>query len=102
MLLLSLSACTPIGVPHVGCMPSEPVGSNRVDKEMTMREGRTAIDQIFTELFNVRAEAPEASDFLRTIMEPKQLLVYDIALWCETEMLKCRDAEAYFAACLMG
>ena len=47
-------------------------------------------------------EVPESADILRAIMDPKQLLIYDLALRCETEMLKCNGAEAYFAGCLMG
>jgi hypothetical protein len=50
----------------------------------------------------MRGETEEATDFLRTIMDPTQLLIYDLAVQCETEMLKCNTAEAYFAGCLMG
>ena len=72
------------------------------DKESTIREGLAAIDSVFQRLLHMRAETKEAADFLRTIMDPKQLSIYDLALQCETEMLKCNAAEAYFAGCLMG
>jgi hypothetical protein len=72
------------------------------DKESTIREGIEAIDRVFQRLLHMRAETKEATDLLRNIMDPKQLSIYDLALQCETEMLKCNSAEAYFAGCLMG
>ena len=72
------------------------------DKESTIREGLDAIDTVFQRLLHMRAETGEATGFLRFIMDPTQLSIYDLALQCETEMLKCNSAEAYFAGCLMG
>jgi hypothetical protein len=76
--------------------------SYMIDKESSIRQSIAAIDRVFVELLNMRVETTEATDFLRAIMDPKQLLIYDLALRRETEMLKCNGAEAYFAGCLMG
>jgi hypothetical protein len=54
------------------------------------------------ELLHLQTGTDETRDVMRAIMDPKHLLVYDLALQCEEEMLKCSAASAYFAGCLMG
>jgi hypothetical protein len=41
-------------------------------------------------------------DAMRRCMDEKQLQMYDLALFCEGEMLKARETNANLAACLMG
>ena len=72
------------------------------DKNSTIRDGAAAVDKVTAELLHVQVGTRETLDVLRSIMDPKHLLVYDLALQCETEMLKCHEATAYFAGCLMG
>lgn len=72
------------------------------DHESIIRDGLGVIDPIFRRLFGKSVETKDVTDLLRTIMDPTQLVIYDLALQCETEMLRCNDAGAYFAGCLMG
>lgn len=39
---------------------------------------------------------------MRRIMDPKEIQMFDLGLYCETEMLKAHRADAHMAACLMG
>jgi hypothetical protein len=39
---------------------------------------------------------------LRSIIDPKHLSVFTLALRCETEMLICQENKSYLAGCLMG
>lgn len=41
-------------------------------------------------------------EFMRKTMDPMQIKMFDLALYCETEMLKSHNAKAHVAACLMG
>jgi hypothetical protein len=73
-----------------------------IDKELALRDGVAAVNKMMAEALHLQAGTPETHNFLRSIMDPKHLLLYDLALRCETEMLKCDKTEAFFAGCLMG
>jgi hypothetical protein len=48
------------------------------------------------------ASSEEIHNAMRQCMDPKELQMFDLALFCEQEMIKAQQAEAHFAACLMG
>jgi hypothetical protein len=39
---------------------------------------------------------------MRRCMDAKELQMYDLALFCEQEMIRAQQAKAHFSACLMG
>jgi hypothetical protein len=42
------------------------------------------------------------TQLMRSAMDKKQLLLYDLATFCELEMVRCSESKSYFAGCLMG
>ncbi len=48
------------------------------------------------------ADTEQITRALRRSMDAKELQMYDLALFCETEMLKAHKAKAHLAGCLMG
>jgi hypothetical protein len=66
-----------------------------MDKNSTIRDSAAAVDRMTAELLHLQTGTDETRDVMRAIMDPKHLLVYDLALQCEEEMLKCSAASAY-------
>lgn len=48
------------------------------------------------------ASSEELQEAMRRYMDPQELQMYDLAHFCEQETIKAQQAEAHFAACLMG
>ncbi|HEY1219285.1 MAG TPA: hypothetical protein VGF03_10135 [Bryobacteraceae bacterium] len=72
------------------------------DKAQALQQALSSVKGTAGELFGLDEERGQLTDVLRQIMDPKQVMVYDLALRCETEMLACERQQAYFSACLMG
>jgi hypothetical protein len=73
-----------------------------IDKIQVMEAGVATVQQLFSNVFERSAGGRDLTQMLREIMDPKQLAIYELALRCETETLKCERAGAYLAGCLMG
>src|SRR5580698_5102932 len=50
----------------------------------------------------VPINAEEIQKAMRQLMDGQELQMFDLALFCEQEMIRAMQGEAYFAACLIG
>jgi hypothetical protein len=62
----------------------------------------SSVNRAASDLLGLDEARGEVTNTLRQIMNPKQVMVYDLALRCETEMITCERERAYFSGCLMG
>ncbi len=70
-------------------------------KQKIITEAGNSINEGVAKALNL----PEGSDITalwRTVMNPSQLQMLELALFCEGEMLKTIQAGAHFSSCLMG
>lgn len=73
-----------------------------IDKQAEMTRAASEARALVSEVFPSESDAIGVDALLRSIMDSKQLAVFDLALRCETEMYKCEQAGAYLSGCLMG
>ena len=72
------------------------------DKARALQEALSSVNRAASDLLGLDEARGEVTNTLRQIMNPKQVMVYDLALRCETEMITCDKERAYFSGCLMG
>ena len=71
-----------------------------LDKQKEI-EGASA--DILTELQTIVSLTPnELTAAMRRFMDPQELKMFDLGVYCENEMIKAQNAGAHLAACLMG
>jgi hypothetical protein len=73
-----------------------------IDKVKIRGEAVQEISSVASQFFHLDLSTNDSTQVLRRIMPPEQLLVYDFAFLCETEMLKCDKVGAFLPACIMG
>ena len=73
-----------------------------IDKARALQEALLSVNGTAGNLFGLDEGRGQVTDTLRQIMNPKQVMVFDLALRCETEMITCDKNRAYFSGCLMG
>jgi hypothetical protein len=73
-----------------------------IDKAKVIVQDASEVSAVVAEIFPSEADDLGVNGLLRSIMDPKHVAVYELALRCETEMYKCEEAGAYLAGCLMG
>lgn len=73
-----------------------------IDKGKVIVQEASEVSAVVAEVFPFEVDDLGVNGLLRSIMDPKLVAVYELALRCETEMYKCEQAGAYLAGCLMG
>ena len=73
-----------------------------VDKAGTLQAGVARVTGVAGDLLGLDEGSGQVTQALRQIMDPKQVVVNDLALRCETEMIACDKAGQFLSGCLMG
>jgi len=71
-----------------------------VDKQRDIEQASQSIVSHFQSLLPTSPE--EIRQAMRQCMDTKELLMFDLALFCEQETIRAQQSGAHFAACLMG
>jgi hypothetical protein len=72
------------------------------DKARALQEAISSVNRVAGDLLGLDEGSGQVTNTLRQIMDPKQVMVFDLALRCETEMITCDERGAYLSGCLMG
>jgi hypothetical protein len=71
-----------------------------VDKQRNIEQASQAIVRSLQSI--VPGSPEEIIQAMRRFMDPRELQMFDLGLFCEQETIRAQKAEAHLAACLMG